>query len=303
MFSLHCAGKEEPVYISEVIEKKINPDFRVFDLNHCGPAVSRQDQVTVKLWAKSGVMEDYVLLLEYHVELKSLQYLAKSLDCFRYPLPTNCLIFHFPEGVYASLTGIPTLPPSPKPLDKEEEARAQYTSSYDALMRLANLDVCIQDALITRDKIEAQMNAIIAKNQSSFDLMNKKASKEIFLEDVQKATAMEKENLDAAIKQRDELKQKMATSRDNMAKARQQQHELTGYIEETKTSTEANREAVKKINSQSAAQLRRVCEDLSNIYPIEAIPGKPLAFTICGVYLPNSAFEDINKEEVAAALG
>lgn len=99
-FSIHCANIDEPVYISEVIEKVMNPDFQFFNLRGCGPAVSRSDELTVKLWTKTGTMPEYALLLELFLNLRSLVYIGKSLDCLEKSLPPNTMIFHFEEGVY-----------------------------------------------------------------------------------------------------------------------------------------------------------------------------------------------------------
>lgn len=39
------------------------------------------------------------------------------------------------------------------------------------------------------------------------------------------------------------------------------------------------------------------------IYPIEPIKNKALHFSIRGIHLPNSSFDDTNRDEIAAALG
>jgi len=77
-FSLHCAGVEEPVYVSEVAEKAMNPSFRFFDLNIYGPAITRQDELTIKYWAKTENMQEYQLLIELQLCLRSLQFIGKS---------------------------------------------------------------------------------------------------------------------------------------------------------------------------------------------------------------------------------
>ena len=76
-FSLHCFGMSEPIYVSEVIEKAMNPSFRFFDLNVYGPAVTRLDELTVKYWAKTDNMDQYVLLVELQLSLRSLQFIGK----------------------------------------------------------------------------------------------------------------------------------------------------------------------------------------------------------------------------------
>ncbi len=77
-FSLHCEGHDDPVYISETVEKAMNPDFRFFDLKPWGPSVTRLDELTVKFWAKNEQIQDYKLLIELGVHLGSLQFIGKS---------------------------------------------------------------------------------------------------------------------------------------------------------------------------------------------------------------------------------
>ncbi len=77
-FSLHCSVMDEPIYVSEVIAKAMNPSFRFFDLNVYGPAVTRFDELIVKYWAKTEDMDQYVLLVELQLCFRSLQFIGKS---------------------------------------------------------------------------------------------------------------------------------------------------------------------------------------------------------------------------------
>lgn len=77
-FSLHCAEMVDPVYISEVVEKSMNPDFRFFDLNIYGPSVTRCDELTIKWWALPENMDNYMLLIEMQLSLGSLQFIGKT---------------------------------------------------------------------------------------------------------------------------------------------------------------------------------------------------------------------------------
>ena len=77
-FSLHCEGVEEPIYISEVADRSMNPSFGLFDLNMFGSKVTRQDQLTVKFWAKSDSASSFFLLIDLRVNLRSLQFIGRS---------------------------------------------------------------------------------------------------------------------------------------------------------------------------------------------------------------------------------
>ena len=50
-------------------------------------------------------------------------------------------------------------------------------------------------------------------------------------------------------------------------------------------------------------QVRRISEDLSQIYPTEPIPQKTLSFTICDLPLPNATSPSVDSITTAAALG
>lgn len=77
-FSLHCPGISEPIYVSEIVQKAMNPSFRFFDINAYGPFVTRCDELTIKYWAKTEKMDGYILLIELQLYLRSLQFIGKS---------------------------------------------------------------------------------------------------------------------------------------------------------------------------------------------------------------------------------
>ncbi len=79
-FSLHCADIEEPIYVSEVKERAMNPSFRSFDLNTYGPWITRRDELTIKYWAQTRDSGGYYLLVELGVHLRSLQFIGKTVS-------------------------------------------------------------------------------------------------------------------------------------------------------------------------------------------------------------------------------
>ncbi|EQL37801.1 hypothetical protein BDFG_00849 [Blastomyces dermatitidis ATCC 26199] len=308
-FSLHCAGMDQPVYVSEVVERAMNPNFKYFDLNICGPLVSRLDQVTYKLWAKTGNMTEYILLLSLEVNLRSLQYIGKTLESFHHPLPMNCIVFHFQDGVYTSLMDIPPVQQLPASVTTtaagrfSDDSNLQSTSSYDALMRLANLDDCIQDALATREKLETQINMVLEKSHSAINTLNRKSQAIEKLSSVKRATTSARKQLRQSKQHKEEIQRSLEARRDAMARGRASQEKTKSYLSEAQSSMSSSEDLLQKTTEDSMGQIRRICEDLQAIYPIEPIPEKPLAFTICSRALPNSTFEDMDKECIAAALG
>ncbi|KAF2026474.1 UV radiation resistance-associated gene protein [Setomelanomma holmii] len=305
-FTLHVEKQEEPVYISEVAEKAMNPNFKFFDLGPCGPGVTRLDKLTVKVWAKSESMSSWQYLMDYTVRLRSLQFIGKSLGTFRHSLPQNCILFHMTDGIYTSFTDLPTperagnvvlAPPKQHP-----DGRIPNSSSYDALMRLSTLDDCIQDALVTRDRIADEIESILAVNRGAISAMEQVPETEENLRTVQAAVDAEKRRVNHARGRRDELKANIEQRRQKMKVGQEQQQHVDRHMPEQREKCGEIKELIAQVDEDILGQRRRVCEDLLKLYPIEPVPGKSFAFSMRGLLLPNSEFDDAKDDVTAAAL-
>ncbi|CAG8925535.1 unnamed protein product [Penicillium salamii] len=304
-FSLHCEGIEEPVYISEVAERANNPSFRAFDLNLCGPQVSRMDRLTIKIWSKTAEIPEHILLVEMQVHLRSLQFLGKTLESFHQPLPANSILFHFSDGVYSNLTDLPPIETSLQATGQKVTAGGATlpSSSYDALMKLANLDECVQDALATREKLEAQISSILQQNECSLNTASAAAESLEKLALTKNYVAMERKRVRAAVKHKEDLIASIKARKEAMEQGRTSQTKINSHLPEAQERLVSSEHLLNQNAEEIKGQTRRIAEDLLIVYPIEPIPNEPLAFTIAGLALPNSCFEDIDREVVAAALG
>ena len=307
-FSLHVKDWTMPIYVSEQIEGAMNPVFRAFDLDNTSPDIARKSRLQLRLWAKPSDSSTYTLLVEIDVSLRSLQYVGKSLETFHHPLPPNSIIFHLSDGVYTSFTDLPAVE---HPVNfmtagvgKAASLAEESTSSFDALMRLANLDECIQDALGTRTKLESQINSLIKQQQSGLEMPVQHARAEDSRSQTEKTCISQRKQIQAATIARDRLKRSIATRKAKITEALGAKDESSTSLVHAADGLEDRQAQAMQARESSSGQLRRVCEDLLRIFPIEAIPDRPLLFTIHGLPLPNSKFDDLeDKESVAAALG
>ncbi|KAI9678735.1 MAG: hypothetical protein M1817_005792 [Caeruleum heppii] len=327
-FSLHVEGEEEPIYVSEVVSEAMNPGFQAFDLSDCGPRVTRLQDLTVKIWAKSGTMDDYKLLLQLELSLRSMRYIGKSLGGCRHPFPANTVIFNLLDGLYTNFTDTPMdEPPMPAALvaPKAISHEVRPTSSYDALMLLSTLDDCIQDALATREKLALQIDSILQENAAASKVKTDVGKVHESLSVARQRVNVQKRILKAAVTQRAELKTSLETRRKEMQQGRESQESAKERLREEQTKVQEHREMIRTTGDDIQGQGRRICEDLMEIFPIEPvsaaaishlrkvsadiegpqISNKPLNFTICGLHLPNSTFShtDIDEATIAAALG
>ncbi|EAT81893.1 hypothetical protein SNOG_10499 [Parastagonospora nodorum SN15] len=267
-FTLHVEQHDEPVYISEIAEKAMNPNFRFFDLASCGPGVTRLDRLTVRIWAKTESMDKWQYLMDYTTSHRKSEYAMKSL---RHP-------------------------------NKAREAQVLTSSSYDALMRLSTLDDCIQDALVTRDRIADEIGTILEANKESMSAIAQVPETEETLRTMEAAVNAEKRRVNATRRRRDELQANLQQRREKMQAGRDLQNQVEADLPEQQAKCKEMRELIEKTQEEITGQRRRVCEDLLRLYPIEPAPGKSFAFTIRGLLLPNSAFDDVREDVTAAAL-
>ncbi|KAI1119292.1 putative UV radiation resistance protein [Nemania sp. NC0429] len=290
-FSLHCAGEEDPVYISEVGQRSMNFNFRFFDLSSAGPSVTRLADLEIRLWAKQRAAS-WGLLLSQHIDLRSLRYLSNLRN---HHFPPNCLIFHLEDGMYSLDLG--DRRPEPK------QTSPLPTSSYHALMKLSNLNNSIQDALATRESLAAQINSLLESTPSDPVPQAQESARLVSSYLLTQRRAMR-----AANSRRDHLKASIQARRDAIEEGRSAQLRAEDHVEHAQSKIPASQTLISSTRESIHGQRRRICEDLAHIFPITPVPsGVPLSFSICNVPLPNSEYDPTSssstEESLAAALG
>lgn len=173
-------------------------------------------------------------------------------------------------------------------------------------MRLSNLDVCIQDALATRDKLASQINALIEKHQEAFTTVKSVPRNRASLAATQRAVSSSHKQLKSAQKRRSDTLSSLKARRAAMATGASTQEKAASYLASAETKLASSTTLVHTTTGELQGQIRRLCEDLMRIYPIEPIEGKALSFTIRYLPLSNSNFTSTSapsEETTAAALG
>jgi hypothetical protein len=311
-FSLHSHSQDkdmlEPIYVSEVMEKNMNPSFRFFDLEASGPQITRSDELRIKLWAKSWRLDEYHLLIDLSVNLRSLQFIGRSLETFHHPLPSNCVLFHLEDGIYTSFTDMPVsmqdssflLTAGPKHHGEDT------TSSYDALMQLANLDDCIQDAIQIRQKMERSITSLLSKHQSELESIKQNIEAQESATMADRAVTIEHKQIRQLKKRRDELRKNLHLRREMIASSHLTKTQATSQATHLTSQSTTLTQTLQTTHTQRIGQIRRIAETLSAIFPIEPLKSttpKSLQFSILSLPLPNSTFSSTNRDSLAAALG
>lgn len=270
-----------------------NFNFQFFDLSAEKCAVSRSSAITIRLWAKRPQQASWVFLLEEFIDLRRLRFIGTLVDR---QFPPNALIFHLEDGLYS--LDFPSRTADPK------HAPPTSTSSYNALMKLANLESSIQDAIDTQHKIMQQINEILDESPTD---PTPAADEEVTL--AEKYVATQQRANKAAEKRRDDLLESLRSRREAITKGKKAQALAEEDIANNREKLMASIELVQKTELQIHGQRRRICSELSDMFPITPIPhAPPLSFQIFNLPLPNSTYDaatvkTINEDVLSAALG
>ena len=310
--TLHVDGEEDPVYISEVVERSAvgrrrgcvkgcdtgadlvqNFNFQFFDLNHLHGGVTRASELTVKFWARRRLDGAWSLLLENTVDLRSLSFVGSFENNL---LPPNGLVFHLIDGIYsADVTSRPRRP---------KNAATAPTSSYNALMKMATLESSIQDALETQFNLRSQIDDGLSKSWP-----NKVPQQRDRAQLATTAVTTAQRALDTAETKKAEFQESLAARRAAMKEGRAVQDKAAKDVANAQEKLTSSKEAVKETKDQIHGQRRRICSELGDIFKIEPVPnGAPLSFQICGLPLPNTTYDgatsrSISEDALSAALG
>ncbi len=173
-------------------------------------------------------------------------------------------------------------------------------------MRLSNLDNCIQDALSTREKLASQISKLLAEQTQSRHTINASSQAEQGLASTNRAIATSRKLLKIAQTQRSELQVSLETRRAAIASGNSTQQKAEIDLASAREGIASRRLLLDTTKKSVSGQVRRICEDLLLIYPIEPCEQKPFSFTIRGLHLPNAASASATEADpatTAAALG
>ncbi|KAK6350061.1 hypothetical protein TWF696_006310 [Orbilia brochopaga] len=308
-FTLHheSAG-EYPFYISEVVPQSVNPTFQSFELAECGPAITRLDSVIVRVWTRKDTGAGFSLLMDLTLNLSYLQFISRSLEDCKFTFPDNCVVFVLSDGCYTIFSEL-----DPKLIKKFGTSRftnrslvfseVAETCSFDAILKMRNLEDCIYDAKETQALLEEQMNSTAAMKAEYLSHVRLLDEENLELKDARKIIARERKRLDTLRKHRDALKQSISGRKAAIDAGAENRAVAKKHLQSAKTLLSQSIAEANATAAGIASRRRTILDDLAKVYPIEHIPEQPLNFTICNLHLPNEPPEGHNEDVIAAALG
>lgn len=173
-------------------------------------------------------------------------------------------------------------------------------------MRLSTLDACIQDALVTQARLTSEISTLLTQNDSRFERSRNLEVARDEQNGVDRAVATTQKQIASLKSAVAQSRQSLDQRRKRVATGRETHAKLSSDTSMSSTLAQSKATHDELIN-QTQGQRRRLCGDISNIYPIEPSQDSnlPLTFTIRSVYLPNSNFSmpNLSAAAIAAALG
>ena len=157
-------------------------------------------------------------------------------------------------------------------------------------MRLKNFDDCIQDSDLTRQGIMDRINSLLLNMAPSRARPTTLTARQEMLGSTEASRSTVQRELDAKQRRRAKIQAEITKRQNLMATGRATQD---GALErDPKETLPEAKDDLQFVQEDLRGQLRRITEELSSLFPVEPVDGKPLSFTIRGVFLPNA--EELN---------
>ena len=153
-------------------------------------------------------------------------------------------------------------------------------------MRLKNLDDCIQDSDVTRQGIMDKINRLLHNSSPSRTTIATLTTRQEMLGSTEAFNRIIQRDLEGGRKLQTELLAEILKRITLMNTGRASQDEMLKH--DPKGLLPEGRDDLQHVHQDLRGQVRRIAEELSSLFPVEPIDGKPLSFTIRGVFLPNA---------------
>ncbi|KAK9318069.1 UV radiation resistance protein and autophagy-related subunit 14-domain-containing protein [Lipomyces starkeyi] len=170
-------------------------------------------------------------------------------------------------------------------------------------MKLDKIEKSILDAESHRHKNELAISTFLLSNGHALKSLIRAQQEKVWLDYQRAALTTERSRLENSHRRRDELSTKLELRKLELNVAREKLQQGVTALDNCKAELDRKREIQRAVALEILAQRRRICEDLEKIYPIEAIVGRTLAFSIRGIELPNTSYDGYDEELLGTALG
>lgn len=138
-------------------------------------------------------------------------------------------------------------------------------------MKLKNLEECIWDAELTREKISHNIDTIVEREKDPIKVIRRVGQTQDDLNRAQNYLAIEKQRFETAINQRDRLKQSLEARQVEVKKATENRKNTEKHLVDARVKLAGDKEMLNTTREGIAGQQRRIITELQNIYPIEPV--------------------------------
>ncbi|KAF9435993.1 hypothetical protein BGZ76_005078 [Entomortierella beljakovae] len=305
-FTLHDQANDTIIYTSETVLFSNNPKYSPLEEHKfTDPSKRRSSHVVIRIWG--GLCEsDYVVLLEWRIDLCCLRFIGKELQDLPTSLPNNTILFEFTNGFYTApdeddVSEHPHTSLEPSSGAIVYGAVPSYT--YDSVMRLNNLHECIADTKRSRDEIKHNIELALNKESAPLIMQKRRGECTERLWHLQRQVGHELNELEAAQEKAAALRKQHAERRKAMSESRERGQTQEMYLEENVTKLIQSKESLFNTLKEYSTKRRELIATLFTIFPITESETDPGLLMICNIPLPNSVYVGLDDEPIAIALG
>ncbi|KTW26660.1 hypothetical protein T552_02669 [Pneumocystis carinii B80] len=294
-FTFHVKNIEHPLYISEIVTKTMNPDFLSFDFSTIKTSFICLSFLIICVWISNG--GPFQLLIKQPTHLSSLNYIGENLHSLKSSFPKNCIILRFNDGYYSYHNLAYPL----SYMSTNLETKESY--SYHDIMKLNTLEKCIWDANRSIRMLTKSLEKYLDKYYKLFEIQKQKNKSSKHLSELENTIALENKKFKEAKEYKYSLQKSLNARRESIKIGLQNQQKVINYLKDARKILQHRKETLSQVFKKISTYKCQIATELQNIFPIEPVIDKPLDFTICDIFLPNTDYYKHDNNQIAAGLG
>lgn len=293
-FTLHVRHQEEPLYVSEILQGTVNPQFK--DLESL---LGDGQDCVISIWGKAKIESDFRVIVSEYIYLPDLQFIGSSaISLSNYNFPPNTVIVSLRDGYYVLPKALDHL----KLIDaatSNPDSFTQPSLSFDSIMKISNLQACVVDAEFTKVSVQTQISDILSDDKENLFLLRKRRNElQSELKRIQTFRYTQNTKVSHIRKKIQQLQLRIKSSTDAIMTSEARQRAMTRSSTEIDQIITIDKTVILDEQFKLKKERSRIVEDLSFIFPLLPIPGRLLNFTICGLPFVDTNFLPENPDDV-----
>ncbi|TPX45942.1 hypothetical protein SeMB42_g03844 [Synchytrium endobioticum] len=267
------------------------------------------DNFILKVWARLHNASEYHLIIEAHVRLKHLDYVAHELTVDNWPpnfvlLGLDGMYFTMGDDLAPTPLDRPNPPDDDAPVVKVDGTKIRQSYKYDAITNIIAAQRDIWETYCnTCGLTDHAQHLIHSMSNDTVPLMRLYRDQKSRIALIERDIMSNTQDIQASRHALKDLQNTIISRRRQLLDSQLSREVIRHALESRRDALTSNQLDINRASIHITKRQRDLITDLKEIFPIEQSTYDVLAYTVCGLRLPNSEYSAKDEDKIATALG